>query len=382
MYLGRPDARDALKEKGVIKALPRYVDIVNKKSYAKYMISKSLQTKYRRSDETKDLWEIHESLLSSFKEYQDQIDQSRRKPRSTSQSFMSLKVLLAHRVVQSCRFCERNCDVNRLRGEKGYCGAGRNFSLFSAFPHMGEEPELVPSGTIFTGGCTIRCIHCQNWDISQWRSSGSSVTPEAMTLQVQELVERGCKNINMVGGDPTPVTWQWLETMNMMNVNIATVWKSNSCNGDTSRVARNSGLPLVWNSNSYYSVETAKLLAGFIDVYLLDFKYGNNKCATEISDAPGYWEACTRNHLYAKKYGELIIRVLVLPEHNECCTRPILQWIHNNLGPMARVNLMFQYRPEWRARERPELSRRLTNQEIAEAKQIAQEIGIKNLVRD
>ena len=103
-------------------------------------------------------------------------------------------------------------------------------------------------------------------------------------------------------------------------------------------------------ANSYYSHEEAQLLAGFIDLYLLDFKYGNNTCAEEISDAPGYWEACTRNHLTALKYGELLIRVLVLPGHNECCTRPILQWIHDNLGPWTRVNLMFQYRPEWRAR--------------------------------
>jgi putative pyruvate formate lyase activating enzyme len=155
-------------------------------------------------------------------------------------------------------------------------------------------------------------------------------------------------------------TWHWLEAMNQVKRPIATIW----------------------NSNSYYSSETAKLLAGFIDLYLLDFKYGNNHCSEEISDAPGYWEAATRNHLYAKKYGELIIRVLVLPGHNQCCTKPILQWIHDNLGPMTRVNLMFQYHPEWRARERTDLARRLTTQEIYEARAIAKEIGLKNIVRE
>jgi putative pyruvate formate lyase activating enzyme len=85
--------------------------------------------------------------------------------------------------------------------------------------------------------------------------------------------------------------------------------------------------------------------------------------------------------MMAHEHGELIIRVLVLPGHNECCTRPILQWIHDNLGPWTRVNLMFQYRPEWRARERPELSRRLTSEEIEEAREIAAEVGLKNLVR-
>ncbi len=81
-------------------------------------------------------------------------------------------------------------------------------------------------------------------------------------------------------------------------------------------------------------------------------------------------------------YGELIIRVLVLPGHNECSPRPILQWIHDELGPMTRVNLMFQYRPEWRAGERPELNRKLTQNEIDEARKMADEIGLKNLVRD
>jgi putative pyruvate formate lyase activating enzyme len=256
--------------------------------------------------------------------------------------------------MESCGFCVRRCGVDRLRGEKGYCRAGRNFSLHSAFPHMGEEPELVPSGTIFTGGCSIKCIHCQNWDISQWIAGGTSVAPEAMALQVRELSEKGCRNINMVGGDPTPMTWAWLDTMGRVDVNTATVW----------------------NSNSYYSEETAQLLAGFIDVYLLDFKYGNDRCASDISDAPGYWEAATKNHLRAKEHGELITRVLVLPGHNQCCTKPILQWIHDNLGPMTRVNLMFQYRPEWRAREKPELGRRLTPQQMAE------EIGLRNLVKD
>ena len=127
-------------------------------------------------------------------------------------------------------------------------------------------------------------------------------------------------------------------------------------------------------------IARAELLAGFIDLYLLDFKYGNNDCATAISNAPGYWEACTRNHLMAKKHGELIIRVLVLPEHNNCCTKPILEWIAENLGPWTRLNLMFQYHPEYRARERNELRRRLTRQEREEALRIAMEAGLKNMV--
>jgi putative pyruvate formate lyase activating enzyme len=351
----RPDSIGILDTPKIQEALSRYVEIVRGKLYPKFMIAQSMPAEFNRREETVELWHKHDILLGRFQEYQDKL---KKKPKKTEKSFYDLKILLAYRTMQSCGFCERYCRVDRLHGDKGYCGAGRNFSLFSAFPHMGEEPELVPSGTIFTGGCSIRCLHCQNWDISQWKSHGESLTPEMMALQVNELAKKGCKNINMVGGDPTPYTWQWLETFKNVKKPISTVW----------------------NSNSYYSEETAKLLAGFIDLYLLDFKYGNNLHAEEISDAPNYWEAATRNHLYAKKFGELIIRVLVLPGHNKCCTRPILQWIHDNLGPMTRVNLMFQYRPEWRANERPELRRRLSQSEKLEAIQIAEEVGLKNLV--
>ena len=359
MWLTRPDAKGILSDPGVREALPKYVDIISKRRYAKYLLAKAVPAKFSRRDETEALWELHRDLMEEYRAIEADHDAKGRKPKPVEPSLLGLKTLLAHRVMQSCGFCERRCGVDRLRGERGYCRAGRNFSLHSAFPHMGEEPELVPSGTIFTGGCSIRCIHCQNWDISQWASSGTSVAPEMMALQVRELSDKGCRNINMVGGDPTPMTWAWLDTMGRVDVNTATVW----------------------NSNSYYSEETAHLLAGFIDLYLLDFKYGNDKCASEISDAPGYWEAATRNHLMAKEHGELIIRVLVLPGHNQCCTRPILKWIHDNLGPMTRVNLMFQYRPEWRAGERPELGRRLTSEEISEAQQIAKEVGLTNLVR-
>ena len=339
--------------------MPRYVDVVRKRRSAKYLITDSVKAEYSSADTTEELWTRHSSLMNTYRKTEKRLDESGDKPRKAGQSLLGLKTELARRMMRSCCFCTRRCGVDRLGGETGYCRSGSDFRLFSAFPHMGEEPELVPSGTVFTGGCSIRCIHCQNWDISQWHSRGTSVTPRVMATQVRELASRGCRNLNMVGGDPTPVTWRWLETLSLLDLNLATVW----------------------NSNSYYSPETAGLLAGFIDLYLLDFKYGNNRCATEISDAPGYWEAATRNHLAAHREGELIIRVLVLPGHNQCCTRPILTWIAENLGSWTRVNLMFQYRPEWRAHERTELSRRLTGEEIAEARSIAEEVGLLNLVR-
>jgi len=226
------------------------------------------------------------------------------------------------------------------------------------FEHMGEEPELVPSGTIFTLGCSMRCLHCQNWTISQWMEEGEIYAPRQLALAVERLRRAGCRNANLVGGEPTPWLQRWLETFKYVGVSV----------------------PVVWNSNTYYSEETAKLLAGFADVYLLDFKYGSNECAKRISDAPRYLEACMRNHLHGKRYGELIIRVLVLPGHLECCTRVILNWLADNLSKDVRTNIMFQYRPEWRAYEVPELQRKLIRSEMEQALELAQEAGLTNYI--
>jgi putative pyruvate formate lyase activating enzyme len=358
--LARPDAATVLEDPKVRRSLPRYVDIVKGRRLAKFVIARSIAANSDPEDSTSDLWRLHDRLLERYGGVERQVDDGTLSLDEIDgeSSFLDLKVELGRRVMTSCHFCVRRCGVDRLSGERGYCRCGVEFAVSSCFPHLGEEPELVPSGTVFTCGCSMRCIHCQNWSISQWREQGTASDPGRMAEVVESLRRQGCRNVNMVGGDPTPNCWLWLKTMREVDTSIATVW----------------------NSNSYYSQETAELLAGFIDLYLLDFKYGNNDCAAAISDAPGYWEASTRNHLMANRYGELIIRVLVLPGHNECCTRPILKWIAENLGQWTRVNVMFQYRPEYRAHERKELRRRLTRQEREEALKIAEEVGLKNLV--
>lgn len=355
----RPDAAFALEEPGVKGSLTRYVGIVEGRRLAKFLIARSMPIDFEPDASTVELWKIHERGLNEYREFERMVDEGEI-PREVEEglSFLDLKIEIGRRIMESCHFCVRRCGVDRLSGGLGYCRCGSEFRLSTAFPHMGEEPELVPSGTVFTCGCTIRCLHCQNWEISQWAEQGEPYDPSRMARVVEGLGRQGCRNLNMVGGEPTPNTWLWLKTIKKIKVNI----------------------PTVWNSNSYYSEETSRLLSGLIDVYLLDFKYGNDECAEAISDAPGYWEAATRNHLAAKMYGELIIRVLVLPGHNECCTRPILNWISKNLGPMTRVNLMFQYRPEYRAHERIDLRRRLTRLEMAEARRIAEEAGLRNLV--
>jgi len=357
----RPDALAVLNDQKVRKVLGRYLDIFQGGRTAKFLIAKKLVADYEVDDPLEELWSLHEALTRQYYSLEKEIDggiKVLKEMESPGKSYLNLKIDLAHRMLKSCRFCIRKCGVDRLNGELGWCKAGKQFHVSTIFEHMGEEPELVPSGTVFTISCNLRCLHCQNWTISQRYESGEVYTPKMMVDAIERLRGIGCRNVNMVGGEPTPWLHMWLETFNHVKSSIATVW----------------------NSNSYYSEETARLLAGFIDVYLLDFKYGNNTCAERISSAPKYWETCIQNHLYAKEYGELIIRVLVLPEHNECCIRPILEWIAKNLGVDIRVNLMGQYRPEWRAYEVPELRRRLTRQEFNDAVKIARNVGLTNFI--
>ena len=357
----RPDATAVLKDKKARVSLARYFAVMQDEKPAKFRIAKKLPAEFDESDSVEELWQKHGILTRKFYKIEREIDtrqKSLRNMPNPEKSYLDLKIEIAGRILKNCHFCTRRCEVNRSKGEIGCCRCRTEITVSSIFQHMGEEPELVPSGTIFTMGCTMRCRHCQNWTISQWKEKGKAYKPQVLAKEVEQLRMNGCRNANLVGGEPTPWLEQWLETFNNVNKNI----------------------PVVWNSNSYYSPETARLLAGFVDVYLLDFKYGPGECAEKLSDAPSYWEACTLNHLEAKKYCELIIRILVLPNHLECCTKPIINWIAKNLGMETRVNVMFQYRPEWKAYEIPELRRRLTTDEKKRAIQLAKEANLANFI--
>jgi putative pyruvate formate lyase activating enzyme len=349
------------KDRLASKSLARYFGVSEDKKPAKFMMAKKVPAELSENDSTERLWREHMRLVQEFSTIESEIDNGQKdlqKMPVPEKSFLDLKAEIAKRILSSCHLCTRKCGVDRSAGGLGYCRCSLPIMVSSIFEHLGEEPELVPSGTVFTLGCTMRCKHCQNWTISQWIENGQSYKPEDLAKEVEHLRLGGCRNINLVGGEPTPWIMQWFQTFKHVNVNV----------------------PVVWNSNSYYSRETASLLTGFADVYLLDFKYGPGDCAQRLSDAPEYWEVCTRNHLHAKKHGELIIRVLLLPNHLECCTKPILNWISTNLGTDTRVNIMFQYRPEWKASDVPELRRGLTRAEMEKAVQLAKEANLKNII--
>jgi putative pyruvate formate lyase activating enzyme len=333
----RPDSLRAFEDEGVKRALGRYIEVSRDLKAAKFLISKSVKEK-------REIRTLEGAKPEDLK--------------FAEVSYLDSKIELAREVLKSCSFCERRCGVNRAKGEKGFCNLGAGARLSSEFIHLGEEACLVPSHTLFFIGCTFYCVYCQNWTISRHVEKGTPVTGKELAEAVKRrrLIDRS-RNVNLVGGEPTPNLHVILEMLKHLDVNI----------------------PVVWNSNMYMSEESMELLDGCVDVYLADFKYGNDDCALRLSKVRNYWHVVTRNHLLAKKQAELLIRHLVLPNHVECCTRRVLEWIASNLGNDVRVNIMAQYRPEFQAYKAAGIDRHVTSAEMSRAFEIAKEAGLTNL---
>lgn len=309
---------------------------------------------------TEEMWAQHALLSKRFADYLRSVDGGKRRVSakdSPGTSFLDLKIGLANRILENCHFCERKCGADRTRGLKGWCKLGAESHISSAFLHTGEEAPLVPSGTIFFASCCFACVFCQNADISTNPNSGHVVQPPDLAMIANALHSEGALNINYVGGDPIPNTHTILSSMKFQSSNVTQLW----------------------NSNLYCSEDTMRLLAEVIDVWLPDFKYGNNECAQRLSGAKDYFSIVSRNHLMAYRTGEVIIRHLVLPNHVECCTFPILEWISRNM-PGCMVNIMEQYRPEHKVRTRqqdfPDISRRVQREEMHRIYARADDLGI------
>lgn len=305
--------------------------------------------------EDKKLWALHDERMPEYRELLQRADIGD-KPDIKKPSLLDVKIELAARMMERCQFCEIRCKVNRYK-RAGACGVNATSHVYSEFLHHGEERELIPSHTIFFEGCTFACVYCQNWTIAT-EIRGSAVDPKELCEAIERRHREGSKNVNLVGGDPTPHLHTILQVIRCTSINI----------------------PFIWNSNMYITPESMKLLEGAIDVFLGDFRYGNDEHASRYSSASNYWAITTRSFLQANSQAEVIVRQLVLPGHVECCTKPIVEWCAQNLGKDIRFNLMFQYFPEYRARMFPEIDRMLTDAEIRQAQRIVRDAGLTNLV--
>ena len=296
-----------------------------------------------------ELWCLHNDAIAA----QSNAVARRSRAKRAQVSLLDVKIELAHRMLSSCRLCERHCGVDRTRGQTGFCGVGGDSFYFFEQTLWGEEPPLVPSHEVFFSGCNLRCKFCYSWESLFDTHRGVLFEPRAFADLVSSRRREGAANLNLIGGEPT--------------VHLPSILKSLKLVDNPT--------PVVWNSNFHMSVETMRLLHGLVDLYLGDFRFGNDRCAQEIGGVSGYVAAAERNFLMAAESGDLIIRHLVLPGHVDCCLRPIAQWVARRL-PDVPFNLMFQYTPFHDALDDPELCRSLTPEEELEATNIVSALGL------
>jgi len=276
-------------------------------------------------------------------------------------------------VMESCKLCPRMCGFNKLKGEKGFCQADSQLEISSYNPHFGEEAPLVGtggSGTIFLTNCSLRCVFCINWEVSQGgRGYKRSLDDFAdMMLALQKM---GCPNINFV----TPTHYS---PHILLAVDIA--------------AAKGLKIPLVYNTCGWERVEILKILDGIIDIYLPDFKYSKSANADKYSSGADTYPEETQKALLemhrqvgtAKPatnglmYRGLMVRHLVMP-NNVSGSKGVIDWIAENLPKDTFLNLMSQYRPMYKAFDYPELSRKITRKEYAEVIDYARTAGLTNL---
>jgi putative pyruvate formate lyase activating enzyme len=266
----------------------------------------------------------------------------------------------AYALLENCTVCPRECKVNRVKGEIGFCGIGTNPRVASYNVHHGEEPPISGtrgSGTIFFSGCNMKCKYCQNFPISQLRY-GKEITTQELAEMMLYLQSKGCHNVNFV--TPSHLIPQVLQSLSL-------AWE------------KGFNLPLVYNTSGYDSVKTLKLLDGIIDIYLPDMRYADDSIAKELSSAEDYVEI---NRLAIKEmYRQvgnlvidehgiaakgLVIRHLILP-HNQAGSEDIFRFIKTEVSEEAYVSLMGQYFPSYKAGECVSIDRKITPEEYESA---------------
>jgi putative pyruvate formate lyase activating enzyme len=372
---------------------------------AKYLICRRIPCDLELSTATiDDLWIEHRTLTNQFLQLWDEVRSEKVNVSDLTvhdSSLLDLTVELAQRMLAKCNFCEWHCKVNRSEVTKlGTCQLESTSRVSTYFHHRGEEiiyRGTEGSGTIFFTSCNMRCAFCQNGDISKDKGNGTIITPEQLAQTAWLLRMEGCHNINFVGGEPTIHLHTIMKAIKLLG-NVpserdlfsiipmkADVVIPYDINPDRVKYNREEfNAPLLWNSNFYMSEETMTLLRPVIDIWLPDFKFGPGKCAVHLSRTPKYWKTVTRNHLMIYKWKEdFSIRHLIMPNHVECCTKPVLDWINEKI-PGTHVNIMDQYHPDFFTNPRTpdynpkyeDISRFPTREEVLEAFRYAKTLNV------
>ncbi|MCS7129565.1 MAG: radical SAM protein, partial [Candidatus Caldarchaeum sp.] len=341
-----------------------YYSVANNLKPAKYLICRHIPVGQDIRQLSEDeLWGIHEKKAEEFSRVFKEIRDGGLKLKELSverPNFLDLKVALVKKMLTHCNFCRWNCRVDRSAAKKfGTCQLAEVSRVSSYFHHRGEELPIrgtKGSGTIFFTSCNMRCVFCQNADISHDKDNGIVFTPHMLAWTMWQLRMEGCHNINLVGGEPTIHLHTIVEAISLLrffkNVEEAALEAKADLYIPYPLDVRNASFegefntPILWNSNMYMSPETMKILHELVDIWLPDFKFGNNRCAVALSRTPWYFETVAENHKLIYSWNEdIVIRHLIMPGHVECCTKPVLKWIADNM-PLTPVNVMDQYHPD------------------------------------
>ncbi|MEM1986787.1 MAG: radical SAM protein [Candidatus Caldarchaeum sp.] len=380
-----------------------YYMVANNLKPAKYLICRRIpagEDLSRLNEE--EMWMLHRKKADEFSKVFRAIrdgslalkDLEAERP-----SFMDIKVALVKKMLHHCNFCRWNCRVDRTASKKlGTCQLGETSRVSSYFHHRGEELPIrgtKGSGTIFFTSCNQRCVFCQNADISHDKDNGIVFTPHMLAWAMWQLRMEGCHNINLVGGEPTIHLHTIVEAISLLKFFKHVEDKALEAKTDIyypyTLDARNASYdgefntPILWNSNMYMSRETMDILHELVDIWLPDFKFGNDRCAVWLSRTPWYFDTVAENHRLLYSWGEdVVIRHLIMPGHVDCCTKPVLKWIAENM-PLTPVNIMDQYHPDCYCnpadprfdKRYVEMSRYPSKEEILESYRFAKQLGLR-----
>ena len=274
------------------------------------------------------------------------------------------------KLLEKCTICPHNCGINRLNNQIGRCKSKNIVKIALYSTHNFEEPCISGkkgSGTVFFSNCNMNCVFCQNYEISQ-QGKGKEISIEELAEIFIKQQEKNVENINLV--TPTSYVPQIIEAI---------------------KIARNDGLklPIVYNTNGYEKVETLKMMEGYIDIYLPDFKYSDNELAKRLSKVDNYFEIVTEalKEMY-RQTGKsifnddgimqkgMIIRHLVLPNHI-LNSRRVLKWINENMHDVY-VSVMAQYFPTYKAKDIDDINRKLTKEEYEQIENYLYRLDLEN----
>jgi len=267
-----------------------------------------------------------------------------------------LRAQSAREALANCHFCEHHCGVNRLAGEQGLCHAGSQARFFEAQSEVSDELEFIPVFAVKLSGCDLRCDFCITGAPSWNARAGEYFSAQAMAAEAECALARGARSIMVLGGEPTIHLPAALDLVAELP--------------QTSK--------LIWKTNAHGSAQARELLDGMFDVWLADFKFGNDACALRLARVPDYARVVKENLRWANEHSELVVRHLLMPGHLDCCWAPVARWLAQELAGV-KVNLRAGFWPAWHAARHPELRGSVTAAESERGFALARELGL-NLI--